>query len=65
MPLDECKNESELVPLLLKVSELLCVRIVITSRNRYELYGQMVPHKVNVISEEISENDTSLTYRYT
>ena len=58
--LDECRSDSELVPLLLKVSEILNVRIVVTSRNKYESYGQIVPSKINVISEEILEDDTKL-----
>ena len=58
--LDECRSDHELVPLLLKASEMLNVRIVVTSRNKYESYGQIIPSKTNVISEEISEDDTKL-----
>jgi WD40 repeat protein len=58
--LDECKNDSDLIPLLLKASELSSVRIVITSRNRFESYRQIFPSKTKVISEKISEDDTKL-----
>lgn len=49
--LDECKNDSDLIPLLLKASELSSIRIVITSRNKFESYRQMLPSKTKVISE--------------
>ena len=58
--LDECRSDFELVSLLLKVSEMLHVRIVVTSRNKYESYSQIIPSKINVISEEILEDDTKL-----
>ena len=58
--LDECKNDSDLVPLLLKASELSSISIVITSRNRFESYRQMLPLRTKVISENISEDDTKL-----
>lgn len=58
--LDECKNDSELIPLLLKASELSFIRIVMTSRNGFESYRQMLPSKTKVISEKISEDDTKL-----
>lgn len=58
--LDECQNDSDLIPLLLKASELSSIRIVITSRNRFESYRQMLPSKTKVISEKISEGDTKL-----
>jgi hypothetical protein len=56
--LNECKNDSDLIPLLLKASELSSIRIVITSRNGFESYRQMLPLKTKVISEKISEYDT-------
>ena len=57
--LDECKNDSDLVPLLLKVIELRCnIRILLTSRDRFEFHRQPVHSKVKVVQEEISEKDT-------
>ena len=34
--LDECKNELDVVPLLLKVAEICSVRVFLTSRNSFE-----------------------------
>ena len=56
--LDECKTDSELIPLLLKVVEARSVRVLVTCRNRFESYRQPFPPKVKVISEEISADDT-------
>ena len=56
--LDECRSDVELVPLLLKFSEMFNVRLVITSRSRYETYGRTISTKTTVISEEISTDDT-------
>lgn len=56
--LDECKSDVELIPLLVKLSETLNVRFVVTCRNKHETYGQMLSAKTGVISEEISEIDT-------
>lgn len=56
--LDECKADSELVPLLLKITELSSIRIIVTSRNRFESHRQMVQPKIDVVSEEIRVEDT-------
>ena len=56
--LDECKSDIELVPLLLKFSELFNVRFVVTCRSRHETYGRTVSTRTTVISEVISEDDT-------
>ena len=56
--LDECQSDVELVPLLLKCSEMLNVRFFVTSRSRYETYGRTISTKTTVISEEISADDT-------
>ena len=56
--LDECKPNAELVPLLLKVIEVSPIRIVLTSRDRFESYRHTVHPRVKVVSEEIQENDT-------
>lgn len=56
--LDECKSDSELVSLLLKVEEICPVRILVTSRNRLASHRQIVHSKINVASEEILADDT-------
>lgn len=58
--LDECKGDNELVPLLLKLSETLKIRFVITCRSKYESYSLVKSPRSIVISEEISANDTLL-----
>lgn len=57
--LDECKACFDLVPLLLKIIEIRCnIRILLTSRDRFEFHRQAMHPKVAVISEEILEVDT-------
>lgn len=56
--LDECKADSELVPLLLKITELSPIRILVTSRNRFESHRQTILPKTDVVSEEIRLEDT-------
>ena len=57
--LDECRNGADLVPLLLKVIELRSnIRILLTSRDRFEYHRQAIHPKVKVIQEEILEDDT-------
>lgn len=57
--LDECKAGFDLVPLLLKTVEMRCnIRILLTSRDRFESHRQAMHSKVAVISEEILEVDT-------
>lgn len=56
--LDECKADSELVPLLLKVTELSPIRILLTSRTRFESHKQMIRPKTDVVTEEIRAEDT-------
>ena len=58
--LDECKNDSELVPLLLKVAELWQVRIIVTSRYRFEAHRHAQQSKTKVYSDEIMEKDSKL-----
>ena len=57
--LDECKTDSELIPLLLKMVEARSIRVLLTCRNRLESYRQPPHPKVKVISEEISADDTT------
>jgi WD40 repeat protein len=57
--LDECRGEVELIPLLLKVSELCRIRIVVTCRNNYESYSLISNSRTKVLSEEILQGDTS------
>ena len=57
--LDECKNGSDLVPLLLKIVELRSnIRILLTSRDRFDIHRKAMHPKAEVIQEEILENDT-------
>ncbi len=57
--LDECNSVSDLIPLLLKMTETN-IRILLTSRDRYESNRQPLHSKVQVISEEILADDTKL-----
>ena len=57
--LDECKSDSNLIPLLLKMVETNS-RILLTSRDRFESHRQSLYSKARVISEEILADDTKL-----
>ncbi|KAL9070352.1 MAG: hypothetical protein Q9161_004910 [Pseudevernia consocians] len=57
--LDECKNGSDLVPFLLKAIEMSPnIRILLTSRDRFESHRQSIHPKVKVLQEEIQAADT-------
>ncbi|KAH0562634.1 hypothetical protein GP486_002685 [Trichoglossum hirsutum] len=56
--LDECKADSDLVPLLLKVSEMCRGYVLVTSRKSYESHRQIIHPEIKVFSEEISVEDT-------
>ncbi len=56
--LDECKPASDLVALLLKVIEVSPIRIILTSRHRFESHRYIVRPGVKIVSDEIQENDT-------
>lgn len=57
--LDECKNGSDLVPLLMKAIEMRSnIRILVTSRDRFESHRQAIHPKVRVVQEEILADDT-------
>ncbi|KAL8790816.1 MAG: hypothetical protein Q9213_000440 [Squamulea squamosa] len=56
--LDECRNNADIVPLLLKVIECCAIRILLTSRDPYESYRQAGPSRVRVLSEVIAPDDT-------
>lgn len=57
--LDECRNGSDLVPFLLKVIEMCSnIRILLTSRDRFEFHRQAIHPKVKVVQEEILAADT-------
>ena len=56
--LDECKSESELVPLLLKVTEVCPVRIFITSRYQFSSQKQALHSRAKVVEGTILEQDT-------
>ena len=56
--LDECKNELDVVPLLMKVVEVSPVRILLTSRNKFESSRRLGLPKIQVVSEQILEEDS-------
>lgn len=56
--LDECTNELDVVPLLMKVVEACSIRILITSRNRFESCRRPGFPKIQVVSEQILEEDS-------
>lgn len=56
--LDECKNELDVVPLLMKVVEVCPIRILLTSRNKFESCRRLGLPKVQVVSEQILEEDS-------
>ncbi|KAL9603105.1 MAG: hypothetical protein Q9179_002320 [Wetmoreana sp. 5 TL-2023] len=56
--LDECSNDTELIPLLLKVIESRSVRILLTSRNRLETYRRSQHPRIKIIAEEILFENT-------
>ncbi|KAH8670390.1 hypothetical protein BGZ60DRAFT_486586 [Tricladium varicosporioides] len=56
--LDECKNGSELVTLLMKVPETSQIRILLTSRNTFANQNQQSRTTIKIICEELSEQDT-------
>ena len=56
--LDECKAGSELVSMLLKVTESSPIRILLTSRDRFEVYRHIAQAPITkVVEEEIREAD--------
>ena len=57
--LDECKANSDLVPYLLKAIEMRSnIRVLLTSRDRFETHGHYIHSKVKIIQEEIRADDT-------
>ena len=56
--LDECRNNPDLVPLLLKVIESCAVRILLTSRDPIESHRQSGHPRVRVLSEFIAPEET-------
>ena len=57
--LDECKNDSELLPFLFKAVETGAFRVFVTSRSRFEAYGQTAPQAIRIVSEAISQENTN------
>lgn len=56
--LDECKASSELVSMLLKITEISSIRILLTSRDRFEVHKYITPSPTSkVIQEAIREVD--------
>ena len=56
--LDECRNNSDIIPMLIKVVECCAGRILITSRDSFEPYRQSEHPGVRVLSEHIATDDT-------
>ena len=56
--LDECRNNSDIVPLLLKVVECCAVRILLTSRDPFRSHRQSDQPRVRVLSETIAAEET-------
>ncbi|KAL8908321.1 MAG: hypothetical protein Q9171_005507, partial [Xanthocarpia ochracea] len=56
--LDECRNHSAIVPLLLKVIEHCTARILLTSRDQFRSHPQSEQPRVRVLSETIAAEDT-------
>ncbi|KAL8762028.1 MAG: hypothetical protein Q9184_001920 [Pyrenodesmia sp. 2 TL-2023] len=56
--LDECRNNSDMVPLLLKATESCAVRIHLTSRDRFESHRQSGHPRARVLSEIIATQET-------
>ena len=61
--LEECRTDSELLPFLMKAVETGTVRVFVTSRNRFEAYGQTTPEGLRVVSEAISQENTNSDIR--
>ncbi|KAL8893845.1 MAG: hypothetical protein Q9192_004863 [Flavoplaca navasiana] len=57
--LDECRNNSDIVPLLSKVVESCAARILLTSREPLEAHQHSGHHRVRVFSEVIAPDETS------
>lgn len=57
--LDECRSETETVTLLLRTAETGWVRILVTSRNRFEAHSHVTQPETKVFSEEIRIEDTA------
>jgi hypothetical protein len=56
--LDECKDEAEIIALLMKAAEVSSVHILTTSRNRFGTRQKLGESKVSVLSEGILEQDS-------
>lgn len=56
--LDECRNNSDIIPMLIKVVECCAGRILVTSRDSFKPYRQSEHPGVRVLSEHIATDDT-------
>ncbi|RFU24994.1 hypothetical protein B7463_g11345, partial [Scytalidium lignicola] len=56
--LDECENEADVIPFLIKIAEFCSTRIFLTSRNRYDSSQKLIPSAVQVLSEDIQQEDS-------
>lgn len=55
--LDECLDEGELVPMLLKAAELSSVRVFVSTRNAFNERMRPRTFKIDIMSEQISDED--------
>jgi WD40 repeat protein len=57
--LDECLNNPELIPLLVKSAGANTLRVFLTSRNSFETYGVTCPQNLTIVSEKIAPSSTA------
>lgn len=61
--LDECRNDSELVPLLIKAASIRTTRIMITSRSPFDTYGLVSSRELKIISKTVPSDGTKADIR--
>lgn len=61
--LDECRNDSELVSLLMKAAEIRTTRIFLTSRSPFETYGSATSRGLKIISKTVPSEGTKADIR--
>ena len=61
--LDECRNDSELVSLLIKAAEIRALRIFTTCRRPFETYGLATLRGLRIISKTVPSDGTTADIR--
>jgi hypothetical protein len=56
--LDKCKNEADMVSLLIKAAEVPSLHVFLTSRNLFKPRQKLGDSKVSVLSEIILKEDS-------